>query len=170
MDYFSDLVQDTISGTLWKTEVGIVLTMGDIVLSVEGGSEIKKLAEGELVMRYAIPYLGMSHLSVIPSTFVSERGAVLTGWTGWNFGVGNYQLYPRSEFYGLRSDGEKAQVYLRELDFGSDLRVFAYQKNEDRLPFAEVAYLLYSEDVTPPPFLDQSLPPPPLAENPPDAE
>lgn len=161
MDYFKDLVQDVIHGHLWQTESGVVLVMGAIPLPPNQASSAALVTEGELVLRYAIPYLGMSHLSVVPSVFVSERGAVLTSWTGWNFGVGNYQLYPRAEFYGLRSDGEKAQVYLRELDFGADLRILAYHKDEDRVPIAQVDYLLYSETITPPPFLAESLPPPP---------
>ncbi|GIK64094.1 MAG: hypothetical protein BroJett018_18880 [Chloroflexota bacterium] len=165
MDYFKDLVQDPIQGQLWKTDVGIILVMGDVSLPNHLTASATLLAEGDFIVRYAIPYLGMSHLSVVPSMFVSERGAVLTGWTGWNFGVGNYQLYPRAEFYGLRSDGEKAQAYLRELDFGADLRVLAYHKNNDLLPITQVDYLIYAQSITPPPFLVQSLPPPPDENN-----
>ncbi len=165
MDYFKDLVQDQIQGQLWKTDAGIIVIMGDEPLPEDLTPSATLLAEGDLVVRYAIPYLGMSHLSVVPSMFVSERGAVLVGWTGWNFGVGNYQLYPRAEFYGLRSDGEKAQAYLRELDFGADLRVLAYQKTDDLVPLTQVDFLIYAPSITPPPFLVQSLPTPPKADD-----
>ncbi len=167
MDYFKDLVQDQIQGQLWITDTGVILVMGDISLPDHLTASATLLTQGDLIMRYAIPYLGMSHLSVIPSMFVSERGAVLVGWTGWNFGVGNYQLYPRAEFYGLRSDGEKAQAYLRELDFGADLRVLAYQKPDDLVPLTQVDFLIYAPSITPPPFLVQSLPTPPAADDPP---
>ncbi|MBZ0320639.1 MAG: hypothetical protein K8L91_29775, partial [Anaerolineae bacterium] len=166
MDYFKDLVQDQIQGQLWQTDEGIILVMGDVSLPKHLTASATLLTQGDLSVRYAIPYLGMSHLSVVPSMFVSERGAVLTGWTGWNFGVGNYQLYPRAEFYGLRSDGEKAQAYLRELDFGADLRVLAYHKNDDLLPITQVDYLIYAPSITPPPFLEQSLPTTPDENNP----
>jgi hypothetical protein len=156
-DFFDELVQDVVQGALWQTEAGVALVVGSAPPVPDG----TWLAEGELIVRYAIPLLGQPQFAVVPARFVSERGAVLSGWEAWDFAQGNYQLYPRSEIFGLRSDGETAQVFLRELDFGADQRVLVYAALEACAPLARVNALIVGKGEAVPDLLLELLPPPP---------
>lgn len=134
MDVQTNLVQDRVTGRLWRTAAQHVLTpdTDDMILSG------RVLATGNLVLRYAIPLHGPRHLAVVPSVFVSEQGGLLFGQRAWRFMYKNYQLYPRAEIVGLQSDGDQVQVYLKELDFGDVARVLVYEAVERTLPLAQL--------------------------------
>lgn len=151
MQNLNDCVQHVIRGVLWRNMQEIVLTLGDS--EVEG----KVLAQGEVVVRYAIPFLARPQLAVVPCLFVSERGAILKSWQAWRFVHENFQLYPRAEIMGLQSNGDDAQVFLRELDFGSPSRVLAYASLEQRLPLGQVSRLIRKPGLSVPDVLAELL-------------
>lgn len=142
IDILGNLTQQLVDGRLWQTEDARVLALGDD-LRLNG----TVLLQNPILLRFAIPMLGPSHLSVIPAIFVAERGAMLYAWQAWNFIMSNYQLYPRAEILGLQNDGETVQVFMRELDFGAKVRVLAYRTPEERQALAQVSHLLATVSV-----------------------
>jgi hypothetical protein len=151
-----NLLQDTpshtVTGAVWQDGEDVSLVLGKIDHKPAG----QLIAEGGLVLRYAVPMLGPTELSVVPAWFVSERGVVLRGWKAWDIIAERYQLYPRAEIFGLRSDGEQVQLFMRELDFGAKLRLLVYTDGSDRLPLAHIKRLILGEDATPPALLYQT--------------
>ena len=138
MDIFENLIQDQVEGVLWQQEHGVTLVVEQPDLVLKG----RVLSRGMIILRYAIPYQGPKHLSVVPSMFLSERGGMLVGWQGWNFIRNNYQLHQRAEIFGLQSDGETAQVFVRALDFATNPYVLAYQDTADEIPIAQINHLI----------------------------
>lgn len=138
MDILDYLIQHQVDGVLWQQENGVALVIGQPDHILKG----KVLARGNIVLRYGIPYQGPKHLSVILSVFLSERGGMLTGWQGWNFIRANYQLHQRAEIFGLQSDGETAQVFVRALDFATIPYVLAYAAPFDKIPIAQINRLV----------------------------
>lgn len=149
MELFEHLIQHQIEGILWRQEQGVTLVVGDTSQILKG----RILAQGTVIIRYGIPYQGPKHLSVIPAVFLSERGGMLTGWQGWDFIRANYQLHQRAEIFGLQSDGETAQVFVRALDFGAKPAVLAYQNPADQHPIAQINHLIVQDTSTIPHLL-----------------
>jgi hypothetical protein len=138
LELFEHLIQHQVEGVLWQQERDIILVVNQQDLILKG----RVLARGTIIVRYGIPFQGPKHLSVIPSIFLSERGGKLTGWQGWNFIRKNYQLHQRAEIFGLQSDGEMAQVFVRALDFATNPYVLAYQSLDDKRPIAQISTLI----------------------------
>lgn len=152
-DALAYLVQHTVQGTLWRTDSGVILVLGEPSKVFSG----EALCSGVLTVRYGIPFLGPSQFAVIPSLLVSERGRTLKGWQAWDFMHEHYQIYARSEIFGLRSDGEAVQVFLRGLDFGAKSRVFVYASPQEYVPIARPASLLVAAGAVVPDLLHHLL-------------
>ena len=56
-------------------------------------------------MRFGIPYLGKSHLSIVPDLLVLDYGEMLVGDIAWEFLMKSSHLFPRSDVLGYRNDG-----------------------------------------------------------------
>ena len=78
-------------------------------------------------------------------SFISERGAMLTGRDCWDHLQTRFQMHPRADVIGLSLNGLRAQVRVRELDFGAAVRVLAYTDATNVRPVAEVK-TLYTTD------------------------
>lgn len=133
-DVFEHLIQDNVSGILWRSEGKLVLVAGTVKQPLRG----KVIVDGDLWVRYAIPYHGPRHLSVMPTTFVAGQGGMLHGAQAWRFIFKNYQLYPRAEVFGLRSDGDEVQVFLRELDLADTAYVLVYDGERKTIPLGRL--------------------------------
>jgi hypothetical protein len=107
------------------------------------------LMSGMLILRYGIALQTPASQTIIPGLFVSEKGVALVGRQAWDFMMGNFQLYPRADVVGFRvSNGAPLQVFLRELDFGVPVRIFAYESVDISLPPAEITQLRFGETVS----------------------
>jgi hypothetical protein len=153
LELFEHLIHHQVEGVLWQQEQNVTLVIDRPDLVLKG----RVLIRGMIVLRYGIPFQGPKHLSVIPSIFLSERGGMLTGWQGWNFICKNYQLHQRAEIFGLQSDGETAQVFVRALDFAANPHVFAYQNAADKKPIAQINHLIAQDTSTIPHLLVEIL-------------
>lgn len=147
-------VQDTITGALWRGDGRVTLVSGQHEPVLKG----RVLHSGHLVLRYAIPFQGPRHLSVVPAIFVSEQGGMLYGLKAWRFMFQNYQLYPRAEVLGLQSDGEEVQVFMRELDLADTPRVLAYSAPTKTIPLATVQHILHDNNAKLPELAKSYLP------------
>ncbi len=151
VDILNNCVQHTLQGRVWQCDSETVLVLDNTM------PKGRVLASPPVTLRYAIPMLGPAHLAVIPAVFVSERGLLLYGEQAWRFVVENYQLYPRAEVFGLNTEGENVQIFLRELDFGAEYRVYAYADPQEQLPLEQVHRLIGYESVEVPELVLQLL-------------
>lgn len=132
---------ETASGYVWQHGAQIGLTLSPAAPP----AEVTILAEGELVLRYGIE-VQRTPDAIIPGLFIAESGATKTGREAWDWLWHKFQLYPRAEVIGLRSDGAPAHLYVRDLDFGYPPRVLVYAETEATVPLASLTTLLTPEN------------------------
>jgi hypothetical protein len=141
-DLLQQGVQEQVTGMLLGQRGGAAtLVIGEQSFSSNGNL----LANGLLTLRYAIPYLGKSHLSIIPAHLIAERGGELNGWQAWDFIYQRFELHPRAEVFGVRSDGTTDQCFLRILDIGEPIRIYAYEHAHSAHPLAQVTKVIAAE-------------------------
>lgn len=109
--------------------------------SLEAGEE---LAQGDLILRYGITYLGKPQLSIVPDLVVADYGEMLVGEAMWQFLMKSAHLYPRADACGLSKDGHEEMVLLKQLDFDYPYDVFVYRKDGDRRPLTRLSALIAS--------------------------
>ncbi len=112
------------------------------LLSARYLEEGDPIAQGDLIIRYGITYLGKPHLSIVPDLVVADYGELLSGEGAWDFLMQSGHLYPRADVCGRRIDGEDDMIPLKLLDFDYPYDVFAYHQVEARRPFAKLASLI----------------------------
>ena len=125
---------------------GIVTRLGDgAFFSASELGDGDRIAQGELIIRYGITYLGKPHLSIVPDLVVADYGELLNGEDAWDFLMKSGHLYPRADVCGQRNDGEDDMIVLKQLDFDYPYDVFAYRQVEDKRPFAKLSALIASD-------------------------
>ena len=105
----------------------------------------RKLAQGDLVVRYGITYLGAPQLSIVPELVVADYGALLNGEDAWQFLMQKSHLYPRADVVGWRSDGQDDMPALKQLDFDYAFDVFLYADAADRQPLARLSAVIVAD-------------------------
>lgn len=128
-------ISDMLTGTV--TEVD-----GQALLSLAQLDDGAAVAQGDLIIRYGITYLGKPHLSIVPHLVVADYGELLSGEAAWEFLMTSAHLYPRADVCGLRDDGSEDMVVLKQLDFDHPYAVFVYRRLEDDQPFAALSALI----------------------------
>lgn len=113
---------EQIDGTLWQQ--GEVLGICLPPHTPPPGSVI--LLQGAITLRYGIELLKTPLYQIIPGYLETENGAVKTGRAAWDFLWAKWQLYPRADIIGVRSDGKPLHVWLRDLDPGEGVKILAY--------------------------------------------
>jgi hypothetical protein len=116
-DYF----HESITGILWRRDGILALS----VAPMQPPTDAEIVMEGDITLRYGIEVLQTPHI-LIPGYFETENGAIKTGRAAWDFIWSKFQLYPRADVIGLRTDGKDAQLLMRNLDFGEGAKVLAY--------------------------------------------
>lgn len=129
------LVGDVLEASLIETASGVALAFG--ALPPDLPPECLRRPAGPLIVRYAWAYLYRDDL-IVPGLIATEYGGMLVGREGWDFALKHSNLHPRADAVGLRSDGKRDQVMLRELDFGQPVAVLVYESAEATLPLARV--------------------------------
>lgn len=115
--------------------------------------------QGMLTLRYGIPCLTPATDAIVPGLMVGEKGGTLTGREAWDYMLRRFQMHPRADIIGVRSNGQTAQVWLRELDFGAAIKVFVYASPQTMTPTVAVTALVIGMDANPlPELLAQYLP------------
>ncbi len=122
---------------------GVVRRVGAAALfSACDIAEGELIAQGDLVIRYGITYLGKPHLSIVPELVAADYGELLSGEHAWGFLMRSGHLYPRADVFGWRNDGEDDMIALKLLDFDYPYDVFAYHQVEARQPCAKLAAMI----------------------------
>jgi hypothetical protein len=117
------------------------------------------IARGPFVVRYAVSMLFPPTQAVVPGLFLAERGGLLLGREAWNYLQTRFQMHPRADIVGLFLDGSRAEVRLKDLDFGTAVRVFAYRTPADTIPISEIRTLIAPNTEGLPELLLRYLPP-----------
>ena len=143
-------VSDVIEGAVTRLA-------GDCLLSSAMLTRGQLVAAGELVVRYAVPYLGKP-CSIVPDLVVLDYGDMLTGEPAWEFLLRQSHLHPRADVLGHRDDGSDQMLAVKQLDFAIPFDVFAYHQPSDRKPFAQLNALIAAERAAFPPRLLDCLP------------
>jgi hypothetical protein len=144
-----ELVGDTLTASLYALDAGVALVLGT---PPPLPPEALLRRPGPLTIRYALPYL-QREAAIVPGLFASEYGAMLVGREAWDYAMNHYVLHPRADILGLRSDGQQDQVMLRDLDFGREVVVLAYDSPDARVPLAQLAAYWTGPDAPPLPDL-----------------
>lgn len=101
---------------------------------------------GNLIVRYAVRFLGKPHLSIVPGLVALDYGDLLVGEEAWDFILNKSNLYPRGEIYGYRNDGKDEMMYIKNLDLVQPIEVLVYAKAADALPAARPIALIAPDD------------------------
>jgi len=144
-------VNELLSGTVSRVDRSFFLSS-----SLLPGAEL--IVQGEIILRYGIPYLFKPQWSIVPDLVVLDYGDTMAGELAWDFLMMSSHLYPRSDVLGYRNDGADEMVPLKQLDFDSPYDVFVYRAPGDREPLAKLSALIGSASDGFPERLLQHLP------------
>lgn len=138
---------------------GTVLRAGENhVLAAEPHPPAEVAASGNLVIRYAIPYLGKPHLAIVPGLIALDYGDMLTGEEAWDWLLNHSNLHPRADVVGYRSDGVDDMIVVKLLDLAQPVQVLVYQDSSQTKPLARVEALIARQVEAIPPRLLNYLP------------
>ncbi|MCY4018575.1 MAG: hypothetical protein OXG39_04140 [Chloroflexi bacterium] len=135
-------INELLSGTVSRVD-------GFFFLSSSALPQAEIIVQGEIALRYGIPYLFKPQWSIVPDLVVLDYGQTMTGEAAWGFLMESSHLYPRSDVLGFRSDGADEMVPLKQLDFDSPYDVFVYRAPGDREPVARLSALIESDSEFP---------------------
>lgn len=120
----------------------LVQFSGRFALTLTAPLEVEVVRQGEFVVRYAVRYLGKTHLSVVPGLLALDYGEILTGEAAWDFLLTKSNLHPRADVIGYRNDGLDEMIPVKKLDPVAPIEVLVYASAAESLPLASVSALL----------------------------
>ncbi len=147
-----EYINDEVTGTIYDFDQKPILALDSVTLK---GAII---SQGAFVIRYALPKLSPASQAVIPGLFFGERGGALVGREGWQYMQDRFQMHPRADVIGLNLDGSRAEVWIRDLDFGANVRVFAYQSLQETTPLTELFGFAAADGIAVPEYIRRYLP------------
>lgn len=126
----------------------------------EWGGLIWEETAGPVFLRYAFVTLGPEE-HILPALLLDDWGNEKKGlgMYGWVEKEGLY--FPRAEIFGYKPDGQKTQIFLRDLDLVLKYRVYAYPTAETPLSDGRLIETIF--------LPDKSVTEPTSARRPPDA-
>jgi len=146
---------EQIEGVLWQDAQGLGISAAPLAPPPSA----QPLHTDSLTLRYGVELLKTPLYQMIPGYFETENGAIKTGRAAWDFLWAKWQLYPRADVIGMRSDGKPLHVWLRDLDWGAGVLVLAYPHPQAETALGVVRRLLAPPQAALPELLAQYLPP-----------
>lgn len=131
-----EYIADSVDGAIYQTVTGARLLIDMEIDTAVTAARL--IARGSFTICYGISLLRPPTEAVIPGLFFGERGGSLVGREGWQYLQDHFQVHPRADVVGLKIDGTRAEYWVRELDFGVPVRVFAYAAPTDTKPLIEL--------------------------------
>ncbi len=129
------------------------------LLSTTALGETETLAQGDLVVRYAVRYLEQPNLSIVPALVALDYGDILNGDEAWELINTQGNLYPRADVFGHRNDGKDDMIVLKKLDFAQAFDVLVLEDEHATNPIATANALIALPDAKLPERLREYLPP-----------
>lgn len=138
---------------------GFVIQQADNqALITEAPAGIQPLAGDQLVVRYAVQYLGKPHLAIVPGLIALDYGDMLTGAAAWDFLLNRSNLYPRADVFGYRNDGTDDMIQVKWLDLAQPVEVLVYTDENATTPIAHPTALIAPAEAEIAPRLREYLP------------
>ncbi len=138
---------------------GAVLALADAyVIALAAPEGVNVVAQGDLIARYGVRYLGKPHVSIVPGLVAIDYGEMLTGDAAWEFVTKRSNLYPRAEVFGFRNDGRDEMTYVKNLDLVLPIDVLVYTEASATRPVASVSAIIAPPDAALPARLLNTLP------------
>ena len=144
-------IADSFGGVVLQVDEAFTLAPAPLTGAVQ-------VASGDLVIRYAVPYLGKPHFSIVPGLIALDHGEMLTGEAAWDFLLHHSNLYPRADVIGYRNDGADEMIVVKLLDLAEPVQVLAYPDAAATRPVARIAALIAADTTGLPPRLLEYLP------------
>ncbi len=138
-----EYITDTVDGAVYRLPGGVALVVGVVPDALKSQTPILK---GSLTIRYGLAFLMPSTDALVPGLFAAEKGGMLVGREAWDYIQQHFQMHPRADILGLRMNGQPAQVFLRELDFGVPVRVLVYDGPAAATPTAAADALVIGDN------------------------
>lgn len=135
------LLGDEVPGTLYTTNNDVILILGTPPPWLP--QEAQHIQS--LVVRYALPYYHQA-VAIVPGLFASDYGECIVGRPAWDYAQKHFTIHPRGTIAGLRTDGTDDERLIRELDFGADVEVHAYESLAARVPLTRLTALWLAAD------------------------
>jgi hypothetical protein len=139
---------EEVSGILWQSGDSLGLSIAPATVP----AEMVVLQSETVFLRYAIPLTRGTQV-IVPGYFETENGAIRTGRAAWEFMWARFMMYPRADVIGMRADGERLHVLVRDIDFSEGVRVLAYPNEETNASLGVVSNLLREAGTTLPELL-----------------
>ncbi|MEL6526818.1 MAG: hypothetical protein AAFQ07_14030 [Chloroflexota bacterium] len=133
------LIGDTIAGVVIAVDDHFLLTTE----AIDGHDSVH---HGTFTVRYGITYLGKPHKSLVPGLMALDYGAFKTGEEAWDFLLNKSNLYPRADVLGYDAQGEKQQVFVKELDLLYPFDVLVYGSEDEIAALCEVDAFIGVDD------------------------
>jgi hypothetical protein len=137
-----------------ETFQGVVLQVGDhALLSAAPLPEATVQHTGEMVLRYAVEFLGKPQYSIVPGLIALDYGEVIVGEEAWEFLFHRSNLYPRADVIGYRNDGVDEMIPIKKLDLMQPIVVLAYTDAQATTPLAPIRGVIAPNTDHLPPWL-----------------
>jgi hypothetical protein len=145
-----EYIAEHVHGAIYALPGGTVLVIGTPPPQL---TKHDPLLFGDLVLRFGLTLQIPPGEVMIPGLFAAEKGGILIGREAWDFLQRQFQMHPRADVVGLGLLGQPIQKYVREVDFGVPVRVYAYAGADQVSPTAELSGLLNADEVSTSPEL-----------------
>ncbi len=135
-------VGDTFTGTLLQTDGTTLLLHPNSQIP----ADMTPILNDDMMIRYALPYLGKPHLAIVPGLLALDYGDMLTGDEAFNFILTKNNLYPRADVLGYRNDGVDEMIQIKWLDMALSVQVYAYDDAHATKPITQINGLIAPEN------------------------
>jgi hypothetical protein len=147
-------IGDTVSGDVIEQDGTAIL----LTTPLEAPAGSKRLANGQLTIRYGIRYLEKPFRSIVPGLIALDYGDILTGEAAWEFLHKRSNLHPRADVFGYRNDGEDDMIVVKWLDLAAPLDILVYTSDDATMPVATASAVICNADTTLPPRVTEYAP------------
>lgn len=138
---------DRLTGSLFL--VGDPLRSVLIAGAVPQGSPGKLLYQGEMVIRYALPFLYEPE-HFIPERVVDDFRRSTEGRDAISFLFERGDSFPRADVIGRRvSSGTHDEIFVKQLDLAADLVAFAFRAPDAELALGRIDVVVWLDDFEP---------------------
>jgi hypothetical protein len=100
------------------------------------------LFSGAVIVRYGLQTAVPPTRYLIPGLFVGERGGAVVGQKAWTYLQERWTHHPRADVVGIDPAGKQAQYFLKELDFGTPVHLFAYPDQTNHVSLGEIVEII----------------------------
>ncbi len=85
---------------------------------------------------------------ILPESLLDDWGREIKSFAVYQWIKENGQQFPRAEIFGYRSNGDRVQRFLREIDLTAAYRCFAKRRSEESLASMSLVELVLIQDET----------------------